>query len=197
MARVELLDVEDFDPSLRAGLGTQSAVELGAVRAFAHCPDIAVAHLQLTAALAVSHRLPPRLVELVRLRVAFFNQCRSCMATRFSDALADGLTEALVCSLERPEDAIDLTDAEKSAIRFAELMATDHLSIDDTTYDALRCHFDERQIIELGIRVAMFVGFGRLTATWAMLDDLPLRFQGDEPKTPWGGDVIVRHRSSG
>ena len=72
--------------------------------------------------LKVHRTLPDRLVELVRLRIAFFNQCRSCMAIRYTDAVNDGLTEELVCSLERPEDAADLTEAEKAAIAYGELM---------------------------------------------------------------------------
>ena len=70
-------------------------------------------------------------MELVRLRIAFFNQCRSCMAIRYTDAVNDGVTEDLVCSLEKPAEAANLTAAEKAAIDFGERMATDHLSIDD------------------------------------------------------------------
>ena len=48
--------------------------------------------------LKIHRELPERLIELVRLRVAFHNQCRSCMAIRYKDAIEDGLTEDLVCS---------------------------------------------------------------------------------------------------
>ncbi len=63
--------------------------------------------------------LPRRIQELIRLRIAFHNQCRSCMAMRYEDALKDGVTEDLVCSLERPEEAKDLSDADprRSPIR--------------------------------------------------------------------------------
>ena len=113
------------------------------------------------------------------------------MAIRYPDALADGLTEDLVCSLERPAEAEGLTDAERAAIRYGELFATNHLAIDDAVYDDLRRYFDEAQIVELGMHVAFFVGFGRLAATWAMLEELPERFQGDGVRTPWGGDMVV------
>jgi AhpD family alkylhydroperoxidase len=59
--------------------------------------------------------LSPRLLELVRLRIAFHNQCRSCMSVRYESAIDDGLTEDAVCSLERPADAPDLSDAERTA----------------------------------------------------------------------------------
>ena len=56
------------------------------------------------------------------------------MAVRYPGALADGLTEDLVCSLEKPYEAPDLTEAERAAIRYGELLATDHLGIDDSVY---------------------------------------------------------------
>ena len=131
-----------------------------------------------------------RVVELVRLRVAFFNQCRSCMAIRYSDAVADGVTEGLVCSLERPQEAENLSAAEKAAIRYGELMATDHLAINDAVYADLRQHFSEAQIVELGMTVAFFVGFGRLAATYHMVEELPEAFRTAETIAPWGADTI-------
>ena len=138
------------------------------------------------------------MIELVRLRVAFHNQCRSCMAIRYPDALADGLTEDLVCSLEKPMEADDLTDAEKLAIRYGELFATNHLAIGDDFYDQLREHFTEAQIVELGLNVALFVGVGRLSATWDMIEELPDRFQDDGTVVPVGRRrcrrPLVEHR---
>lgn len=193
MTRVRMLDPEEFDPDLRdlVRADQKDPLELGLMRIFAHRPEEAKALAGLGAALRRHRLLPDRLVELVRLRVAFFNQCRSCMAVRYSAAIEDGLTEDLVCSLERPEEADDLTDAERAAVRYGELFATNHLAIDDSVYDDLRRYFSEEQIVELGMQVAFFVGFGRLAATWAMIEELPRRFQGDGPRTPWGGEVVL------
>ncbi len=146
--------------------------------------------MQFGGALKRNRALPERLVELVRLRVAFFNQCRSCMAIRYSDAVADGLTEDLVCSLAKPHLAENLSDPEKAAIRFGELMATDHLAIGDTIYADLRRHFTEAQIVELGMTVAFFVGFGRLAATWNMVEELPAAFQTEASIAPWGQEKV-------
>jgi AhpD family alkylhydroperoxidase len=163
------------------------------VRIYAQRPEIAVKYLELGRALREERLLPDRLVELVRLRVAFWNQCRSCMAIRYEEALADGVTEGLVCSLERPQEADDLSGAERAAIAFGDLMATDHLAITDETFDGLREHFSEPEIVELCMNVALFVGFGRLGAALHMVDDLPEHFQGDGdgPVTPWGSDEQV------
>lgn len=146
--------------------------------------------MQFGRALKVSRTLPERLVELVRLRIAFFNQCRSCMAIRYSDAVADGVSEDLVCSLERPQEAVNLTPAEKSAIRYGELMATDHLAINDAVFADLRQHFSEAEIVELGMTCAFFVGFGRLAATWHMVEELPEAFRTAEAIAPWGQEKV-------
>jgi len=192
VSRIAKLVPEEWDPRLReAVLPDQlSALEQGLTRYFAHCPDQALGLMQFGRALKLGRSLPERLVELVRLRIAFFNQCRSCMAIRYSDAVADGLTEDLVCSLECPHEADNLTPAEKSAIRFGELMATDHLSINDAIFADLREHFSEAAIVELGMTCAFFVGFGRLAATWHMVEDLPEAFRTAEAIAPWGQDKV-------
>ena len=130
-------------------------------------------YLEFMAALRTQSRLPPRLVELLRLRVAFHNQCRSCMAIRYAGALEDGVTEGLVCSLEKPQEADDLSAAEKAALGYADRLATDHLSITDETFDGLREHFDDGEIMEMCLQVGTFVGYGRVAASLAMTDDLP------------------------
>jgi AhpD family alkylhydroperoxidase len=164
-------------------------------RLMAHRPPLLDALGAFQLALRTERVLPDRLLELVRLRVAFWNQCRSCMAGRYQEALDDGVTEDLVCSLERPQEADDLTSAERAAIAYADLMATDHLAIDDDTFEGLRAHFSEPEIVELAVNVAYGVGIGRFTASLDMLEGLPERFRQGERATPWGdGDVVVLSR---
>ena len=118
------------------------------VQIYAQRPELALKFLEFGTALRENRLLSGRLIELVRLRVAFWNQCRSCMAVRYSEGLDDGLAGGLVCSLERPSEAPDLSDAERAAIRYADLMATNHLAITDETFDDLREHFSEPEIVE-------------------------------------------------
>jgi alkylhydroperoxidase family enzyme len=191
--RIKTLPIEDFDPELRSLVAADECtpLELGGMDIHAHRPSHAKAIVGLHEALWTDRLLPDRLLELVRLRIAFFNQCRSCMAIRYPGAIADGLTEDLVCSLEKPYEAPDLTDAERAAIHYGELLATDHLAIDDAVYDGLREHFSEEQIVELGSYSAFCVGFGRLSASWNMIEQLPERFHEGDVATPWGGEAIT------
>ncbi|MCC5888641.1 MAG: carboxymuconolactone decarboxylase family protein [Gammaproteobacteria bacterium] len=194
MSRIQKLDPDQWDPELREMTRADSAtpLEQGLMRMIAHCPELGKGLAKFGGALKQGRTLSERLVELVRLRVAFHNQCRSCMAIRYTDALNDGVTEDLVCSLENPPAATNLTEAEKAAIAYGEMMATNHLAINDEIYDNLRKHFSEAQIVELGMTVAFFVGFGRLAATWHMVEELPDQYQdASEKVAPWQADSIV------
>jgi AhpD family alkylhydroperoxidase len=178
-------------------LGQGDRINLGVAAIMTRRPEVAQALGGLTAALRSSGTLSPRLLELVRLRIAFHNQCRSCMAVRYQSALDDGLTEGAVCSLEQPaspkSEGDDLTDAERTAVRFADLFATDHLAIDDSVYDELRAHFTEDELVELGLNCAVAVGIGRLTATWDVVDQVPEAFRADSdaPVAPWVSGAVV------
>ena len=155
------------------------------VQIYAQRPEIAEKFVEFGQLLRDHHVLSARLLELVRLRVAFHNQCRSCMSVRYTYGLDDGLTEGLVCSLERPEEADDLTDAEQAAIAYADLMATNHLAVDDAIFARLREHFSEPEIMELCFHVAFYVGFGRMAMSLDMVDDLADGYRADGLIAPW------------
>ena len=194
MARLDQIQAEDWPQEMKDMIKPELLTDLeqGLMRYFAHTPELVKGLAAFSGGLKLNRTLPEKLVELVRLRIAFFNQCRSCMAIRYTDALNDGLTEDLVCSLEQPETAADLTEAEKVAIKFGELMATDHLRIDDAIYAELKQHYSQEQIVELGMVAGFFVGFGRLAATYHMVEELPQAFQETPGEiSPWGNDSIV------
>lgn len=184
MARLKPVPPEQYAPIA----GDDALLNM---RIWANRPALAEAFLAFSGAVFGSERiLPDRVHELARLRIAFHNQCRSCMAVRYVPE--QEVPEGLVCSLEKPAEADDLSDAERVALEFADRLATDHLSIDDAFYDRLRQYYTEAEIVELGVNMALCVGFGRLEATWDMIDELPERFtERGVVITPWGeGDVI-------
>jgi AhpD family alkylhydroperoxidase len=172
-------------------LGQGDKINLGVAGIIGRLPAAAEALGGLTAALRSNGTLPPRLLELVRLRIAFFNQCRSCIAVRYQSAIDDGLDEGAVCSLERPAEADNLSDAERAALQFAELFATNHLAIDNAVYDGLREHFTEDQLVELGLHCAIALGVGRLSATWDVSEDLPASNGSSERLAPWNSASVV------
>ncbi len=75
--------------------------------------------------------------------------------------MQQGMTEEMVASLADFENA-DITDREKLAVQFAQLMATDHHSMDDDFFELLRAEFTDPEIFELGMISGQFIGYGRL-----------------------------------
>jgi AhpD family alkylhydroperoxidase len=191
MARIESSDA--FARLETTDLGQGDRINLGVAGIMSRLPDVAAAVGGVTVAIRETGGLSPRLMELVRLRIAFHNQCRSCMSIRYQSAIDDGLTEDAVCSMEKPAEAPDLTEAERAALGFADLFATNHLAIDDEVYNELREHFSEDQLVALGLHCALCVGLGRLAATWHVVDNLPEEFRGESaaPLAPWSSNSVV------
>lgn len=195
MPRLRSLHLDEFDPELRAMLKAdqKSEREMRPTSVRAHHPELAKAYVRFMGAVKQHAVLSERLRELLRLRIAFHNQCRSCMAIRYRSAVDAGVDEALVCSLEKPMEAPDLTDAERAALAYADRFANDHLSIDDAMFAELRRHYDDGELVELFAWIAFCVGFGRLGAVLDMTEELPdaFRDRSVERVTPWAGEPIV------
>src|SRR6266576_3986765 len=71
------------------------------------------------------------------------------MGARFALARQQGLTEELVAELPHFENSRKLTGQEKAAIRYAEILAGDHRQASQQTFDVLREHFTEGEIVHL------------------------------------------------
>lgn len=151
-------------------------------------PELMAAMRTYSATMKANRTLPERLVELMRLRIAFHNQCRTCMSVRYSSAVEDGLTEGLVCSLETPDEPSDMSAAERAAVRFGDKFASNHHAITAEDRLALCEHFSPGQIVELGMLAASFTGFGRFGAVFDAGHDLPVGDRKDDGSflTPWG-----------
>lgn len=189
MTRLAEIDPDTLSGDLRAYYDTANPRDRMLFTPTAHAPELMGALHHFADVLGEKGTLPGRLVELVRLRIAFHNQCRSCMAMRFEPALEDGLTEDLVCSLEKPVEAPDLTDAEKAALDFADRFATNHLSIGDETVEGLRRYYTEQEVIEICMMCAYCTGFGRFAAVYHAVEDLPESYQNTSRITaPWSAD---------
>jgi alkylhydroperoxidase family enzyme len=162
----------------------------------AHSPELAMGLLGFGGAMATKRTLPERLIELLRLRVAFHNQCRSCMAIRYRAANAD-ISEAEVCSLEQPQEAESLDDRERLAVELG--IASPAIICPSTRHflSSSKASSQEAEIVELLMHCALYVGVGRLAAVLDMTEDLPegfnLPFGHDHHVTPTSGEpVLVR-----
>jgi alkylhydroperoxidase family enzyme len=99
------------------------------------------------------------LKEIVRILLARFAGDKYFAALRSRKALQMGLTEERIeAGCGDYEDSDLFTEAEKSALRYADQMYLDPTKIDSAFYAELKRHFTEPQIMELGAFIAFHYG---------------------------------------
>jgi alkylhydroperoxidase family enzyme len=84
------------------------------------------------------------------------------MEAVYASARHQGLTDEMIQALPDFDDSDLFTPREKAALRFADTLARDHRQVSDDLFDELRTHFSEPEIMALGWRAAIFIGYGRL-----------------------------------
>lgn len=106
--------------------------------------------------------LPTRIKEIARLEIARLNGCQACINARYATAQAEGLDEARIAQLDLPPAERELSEAERLAVEFADRLAYDHQRIDQAFIDQLQTEFSPAEILELGMMIGQYMGFGRL-----------------------------------
>jgi alkylhydroperoxidase family enzyme len=101
-----------------------------------------------------------RIVELIRIRSAQLGECQPCMQSRKHDSITD---EDVAC-LVSPGSS-QLTEQERLAVNFLDLLSADHHAIDDEVYRELGTVFTAAQIVELGFTCASTMGLHRFIHT--------------------------------
>jgi alkylhydroperoxidase family enzyme len=101
-----------------------------------------------------------RILELIRIRSAQLGECQPCMQSRKHDSITD---EDVACLIT--PGGSDLTDQERLAVNFLDLLSADHHAIDDEVYRELGEVFTAAQIIELGFACANSMGLHRFIHT--------------------------------
>ena len=129
-----------------------------------------------------------RILELIRIRSAQLGECQPCMQSRKHDTITD---EDVAC-LIAPGHA-DLTEQERLAVEFLDLLSADHHAINDETYRRLGKVFTVAQIIELGFTCATAMGTHRFIHTLDVFGDTApvIHFDPDQVDTAYS-DVTER-----
>jgi alkylhydroperoxidase family enzyme len=118
-----------------------------------------------------------RILELIRIRSAQLGECQPCMQSRKHDSITD---EDVACLLD--PDHRELSDQERMALEFLDLLSADHHAMDDAFYRRLGKVFTAAQIIELGFSCAETMGVHRFIHTLDVFgDSVPvIAFSPDE-----------------
>jgi alkylhydroperoxidase family enzyme len=109
-----------------------------------------------------------RILELIRIRSAQLGECQPCMQSRKHDSITD---EDVAC-LVAPGHS-ELTDQERLAVEFLDLLSADHHAIDNEVYRRLGEVFTAAQIVELGFTCANAMGLHRFIHTLDVFGSSP------------------------
>jgi len=81
-----------------------------------------------------------------------------------------GATEDLVAKLADYEHS-DLPERTKAALRLADRLAGDEPTVDPAFYEALRRHFSDDEILDLGMTVTFASGWQRFIEAFGIVPD--------------------------
>ena len=163
MPVIEPVPLTDIDPDLQTMI--EKAGELGVpdplfFQVMAHVPGYAEALFDAMHRSHAAGNVDHRLKEIIRVRLArqagdegYFGHLRSRKAEQ------DGLTEAMIeAGCGKFETDGRFTEAEKWALRYADLMFREPKRIDRVFYDQGKRHYTEAEIMELGAFIAFHFG---------------------------------------
>lgn len=86
-----------------------------------------------------------------------------------------GLSEEKLQKMQDYENS-DLSEREKAALRLTEVIVTHPHTLDDETFAALKKHFSDEQLLDLGAAIGLLNGLHRFLETFGVLPD---SYQGD------------------
>jgi AhpD family alkylhydroperoxidase len=114
--------------------------------------------------------LPPLLVHRVMIRVSLRHGCAFCTDIHQAMAVREGYeARSCVLPLEREGD-LPLGSAERAALAYVDAMCAGG-RVDDATFEGLRGHWNERQIVELTWLAAFTTYLNRMASALGIGSD--------------------------
>jgi len=108
--------------------------------------------------------LPVNLVHLVKLRASQINGCAYCIDMHWKDLRALGESEQRLYSLDAWQESPFYNEQERAALEWTE--AVTHIAqthADDATYERVKPHFSEKQLVDLTFAIATINAWNRLS----------------------------------
>jgi len=107
-----------------------------------------------------------RLKELAMLRAAQLIGCEWCLDFGSKLARDSGVPEAQMRELSRWRESTRFDQLERLVLEYAEAMTRTPVEVGDELFERLRARFDERQIVELTMAIALENLYSR--SNWAL-----------------------------
>ena len=191
MSRLEPLDSSQTGD---AGTALKLAEErLGFVpnslRIMARKPEITAAYSNLSHAIWTKGSISGELKGLISHITSRSATCGYCTAHTAGMALARNASEEKLNHIWEHETSPLFNDAERAALKVAQLAGQVPNGVSDEDFNQLKQHFDEEQIVEIVALISLFGFLNRWNDTMATpLEDAP-REIGEKHLANWGWSV--------
>jgi alkylhydroperoxidase family enzyme len=145
------------------------------VEVFAQAPqalDLVMNHFYMS--LFFGGKVAQRYKQLARLKLSLLHGCRTCNKQNVPGALAAGFTQPQINALIEGDNS-PFTAAERAVIDYASQVALTNMDGEMTgeLFTALRAHFSEEEILELGTVMAMISGMAKLSFVLNVVEKEP------------------------
>jgi AhpD family alkylhydroperoxidase len=112
--------------------------------------------------------LPPVLADLVFLRISQINNCAYCLDMHTRELLKKGQSVEKLTLLQAWREAGKLfDDRERASLAWAETVTrVAETGVPDDAYEAARVVFNEKEIVDLTIAVALMNAYNRLAISF-------------------------------
>jgi alkylhydroperoxidase family enzyme len=170
MARVPDITLETADPEIAKAF-EDSLRQFGRVSNFsktmAHAPAALQAWMIANRGVRMKYlkagdRDFLKIEQMVIIRTSQLNGSEYCLGHNVDLGLEAGLTPEEVAAVQSGDHAA-LTDAQRTAVRWAEAVTNFEARDDDALFAEMRSHFGDQQIVELTVLVGMWNWSNRLT----------------------------------
>jgi len=184
MSRVRLVQKNQASPEvseLFQRIEDNGAKVMNLYRAMANSPHVTRNLIKLGNSLISKTDLSPKLRELTIMRIAKLCDCEYEWAQHTPVALHSGVSQTQLDVIDSWKESDDFTDEERAVLQYVDEVAQ-NVKVADKTFEALRQHLSERNIVELTLAIGW----------WGMLARflVPLEVEIDEESAGSIGDLI-------
>ena len=126
-------------------------------------PDMAPGLVALSDAVYGKSKLPLRVHELARMRIALANGCEVCRNARYAEGSEENLDEDFYRHVLEWATWPGYTTRERLAAEYAEGYAMDHLALRENKdfWKRMRASFTDEEIVDLALCCTLWLGAGR------------------------------------
>ena len=121
---------------------------------YAHSPDGMKHIFGMALDMQSSSTIPKKLIEIAIISVSYTNKCSYCVAHHGSILKGLGLNKSTMASLLSGEPS-SLNEIELLVYNYANAVTKNAWAVRDTMFKELQKHFNDSQIVELTMRIAL------------------------------------------